>query len=70
MSVSASEHLDLDTLSIDDEFDLDVRISVGQEADLPTAGFSCSWFTCAISCGAGAVTSACRCGSATRTCRC
>ncbi|SDD69061.1 FDLD family class I lanthipeptide [Glycomyces harbinensis] len=34
----------------DDEFDLDVRVSVGADAELPEAGFSCSWYSCRGTC--------------------
>lgn len=42
--------------TIDDEFDLDVRIAVGEGVSLPEAGFTCSWYTCANTCG-GSLTS-------------
>jgi hypothetical protein len=38
---------------IDNEFDLDIRIAVVEDADLPTAGFSCSWYTCTGCGGSG-----------------
>jgi len=38
---------------VDDGFDLDIRISVGADTELPQAGFSCSWYSCRGTCQAG-----------------
>ena len=41
-----------ETIDLDDDFDLDIRIAVGADVALPEAGFSCSWYTCARTCHA------------------
>lgn len=46
MSIMDTSTRSAEPADVTDEFDLDIRIAVGKDADLPSAGFSCSWWTC------------------------
>jgi hypothetical protein len=50
MTALSSAAIDLDATDPTNDFDLDIRIAVGADVGLPEAGFSCSWYTCSISC--------------------